>query len=135
MMPLAPDTGIPPVSPELVVGGILSIVTALGGWLEGRRRYKKEEKQQAVTEATAASTAAATAESVAISERNEIITIIKNELVEPLRDEVAELRTKVELLEKAKGIMARAVAHLLAIIRKHDLMHEVSDEIRKDIEG
>lgn len=128
MMPFTPEPGLFDMTPDKAVGGVLALLTAVGGWLEARRRYKKDERQQIEVAAT-------TAESVAVAERNEIIQIIKKDLVEPLREEIDELRGKVELLEKAKGMMARAVAHLLSIIRKHDLMHEVSDEIRKDIEG
>jgi hypothetical protein len=127
MMPFAPDPGILEMTPDKAVGGIIALLTAIGGWLEARRRYKKDERTQIQVAAT-------TAESVAVAERNELLKIIKSELVEPLRVEVQELREEVDLLKKAKNAMSRAVQHLMMIIRKHDLINEVSEEIRKDIE-
>jgi uncharacterized protein HemX len=109
--------------------GAGAVVGALGGWW-GRRRAEARADR---LEAREIHRAEKDAETAAISERDQLIRTITDTLVEPLRQEVATLRSRLEKAEESIATLEdrndRLVAFtykLIGIIRKVGAIDEIS---------
>jgi uncharacterized protein HemX len=106
-----------------------ALLGALGGWW-GRRRAEARADR---LEAREIHRAEKDAETAAISERDQLIRTITDTLVEPLRQEVATLRNRLEKAEESIATLEdrndRLVAFtykLIGIIRQVGAIDEIS---------
>lgn len=111
-----------------LLGFIPGVVLAAAAIVDNRRKAKEAE--------TAAKTAAETAvdadQQRALQERNELIRLIKEQLVEPLSSQLDATRTKLTAAEQRIALLEETTrSHLVFIylqhdvIRRHGLEHEI----------
>lgn len=72
------------------VGSALAGMATVGlAWLEARRRKRKQDRDQAVAESRAA-----------LEERTDILKQINEQLLDPLKEELREVRDRLKVAEK-----------------------------------
>jgi ABC-type bacteriocin/lantibiotic exporter with double-glycine peptidase domain len=105
-----------------IVGAATGIAGAIAGWAGKRRQYARDDRVDAAAERNAA-----------VIERTELIRTITESLVEPLREEVRELREwkveaerRIDALEDRNDRLVAFIYRLIGIIRGHGIDHEIA---------
>lgn len=89
----------------VIIGAAAAVGGAVAGWFGKHRSH--DDKQ--------------------IAQRDDLIKIINDELMEPLRVEVRELRGRLEKAEARNSGLTNYVYKLLAVLRRNHLEHEIPE--------
>lgn len=89
----------------VIIGAAAATGGALAGWFG---KHRSHDDQQ-------------------IAQRDDLLRLVNDELVEPLRAEVAGLRERLEKAEARNSGLTSYVYKLLAVMRRNHLEHEIPE--------
>lgn len=102
-------------------GALAGIGTTGAAWLESKRRRRREEQIQESAE-----------HKQAVDERSDILKVINEQLLEPLKTELGEVRErlkvaedKIDHLEDTNDRLVAFIYRLIALTRKHGVDSEI----------
>jgi len=98
------------------IGAVTAVGGAVAGWYSKRRSEQREERADDQTE-----------QNVQIIQRDRLLEIVNSELVEPLRQEVKEVRERLEKAESRNTSLLAYVYRLIAVLRRNHLEHEIPE--------
>lgn len=90
---------------NVVIGAAAAVGGALAGWFGKHRTHQDTQ----------------------IKRRDDLLKLVNDELVEPLRIEVGDLRTRLEKAEARNSGLTGYVYKLLAVLRRNHLETEIPE--------